>query len=128
MIIDKKLRDRFFYRVQRTDKCWYWKGKTNNEEVGMFMIGGRWISAHRFSYILHYGDIGKHDRVERKCRCRICVRPDHLELKKRYVIDVDYLRGVKNGTIDTDDTIKKMVMEGQGWKLLGKKYTPRKEG
>ena len=122
MEIDKKTRSRFFRKVQRTPTCWYWAGDTNNEDIGMFRYKGKRVSAHRFSYILHYGEISRHDYVVRTCRCRICVRPEHLELMKRYVIDVDYLKGVKDGSIDTIGIIKKMVMEGCGWKLLGKKY------
>ncbi len=73
---------RFWSFVDKTPEgCWLWKaGKTNKGYGAFWRIEhprGQ-VYAHRFSWMISFGEIPKGKFVCHKCDVRNCVRPDHL--------------------------------------------------
>lgn len=61
------------------DACWEWIGWTDGDEgYGRFMVDGKRIRAHQFSWVLHFGPIPDGLDVLHKCDNPPCTRPDHL--------------------------------------------------
>jgi hypothetical protein len=71
---------RFWEQVQMTDECWNWQGKFGPNGYGHLRTHGTTLSAHRFSYTLHRGEITDGLVIDHLCRNRGCVNPDHLEM------------------------------------------------
>ena len=69
--------ERFWYRVNKTETCWLWLGKTN-QGYGRVTAKGKYVGAHRFAYELLVGQIPKDMVIDHLCRVRICVNPAHL--------------------------------------------------
>lgn len=69
------------YRV-REDGCWEWTGYRNS--LGYGEHGSRTMKrAHRYSYLVHVGDIPKDKEVCHSCDRPWCVNPAHLWLGTR---------------------------------------------
>lgn len=71
--------ERFFTKVQKTDKCWLWKAYIMNTGYGQFYANGNLCLAHRFSYEWHVGPIPDGFQIDHLCRNPQCVNPSHLE-------------------------------------------------
>jgi len=69
---------RFWRNVQKTDGCWLWVGLVDKDGYGRIRVSGKQARAHRYSYILHYGETDLW--VLHRCDNPTCVRPDHLFL------------------------------------------------
>lgn len=60
--------------------CWLWIGGTGRRGYGRLCHENRQLSAHRFSYELHYGKAPGDLCVLHKCDTPACVNPLHLRL------------------------------------------------
>ena len=70
----------FMKKVDKTDSCWVWKGAKSQNGYGRF----RSMSAHRFSYEAHIGEIHPDMTIDHICRNTSCVNPDHLRQLTQY--------------------------------------------
>ena len=72
---------RFWLRVNRTETCWVWTGRTESNGYGEIVKDGRRQLAHRVSWVMHNGaEIPQGMHIDHLCRNRACVNPDHLEV------------------------------------------------
>lgn len=64
----------FFALIERTDKCWLWRGRTQPNGYGK--LGERY--AHRISFEIANGSIPVGTEIDHLCGIRSCVNPEHL--------------------------------------------------
>jgi hypothetical protein len=75
--------DRFNAKINRTNDCHEWNASKQKQGYGMFSYDGKSKPAHRFSYLLHKGEIEENMVVHQTCENNSCVNPDHLELQTK---------------------------------------------
>ena len=68
---------RFERQVEKGDH-WLWTGQVRGE-YPVFMVDGRKVSVHRWSYETFVGPIPDGMQVDHLCGITRCVRPEHLE-------------------------------------------------
>ena len=60
--------------------CWIWNKSKYKSGYGWLKVFGRPVSAHRYSYQLHKGDIPEGMEILHSCDVKLCINPDHLSV------------------------------------------------
>lgn len=131
-------------RCPELGACWVWVGNLDQRggygrlslKIGAhdaFPKGKQNIMAHRYSYLLEYGEIPEGMLVRHKCDNPPCVNPKHLELgtnednmrdrkeRGRYALGENSARSVL--TEEQVITLRAEAIPGKiGYKQLAKKY------
>lgn len=68
------------YRIQQGTGCWIWQRAIAAKGYGHFMLKGKLVYSHRFSWQRANGDIPEGFHVLHECDTPACVNPDHLFL------------------------------------------------
>lgn len=72
---------RFWKYVNKTDGCWLWTGNKHTDGYGRFTRSHHdSVPAHRYSWMIHYGDIPSGMQICHRCDTPPCVNPSHLFL------------------------------------------------
>lgn len=72
--------DYFNYIIIDKSDCWVTNLKKDTSGYVTIGLLGNRIKAHRFSYIIHKGEIPDGKLIRHLCHNRECVNPDHLEI------------------------------------------------
>ena len=107
---------RFWSRVDKTDdvnSCWEWTAAKINAGYGQVSLNGTTVLAHRFAWVLHFGDIPEGLCVLHKCDNRGCVRPDHLWLGTKADNQRDMVDKGRSARLQGEDHGRSKLTEAQ---------------
>lgn len=66
-------------RINPETWCWEWNTCQNENGYGYFGLKGRNWRSHRFSYLIHVGDLMPNLIIDHLCNNKLCCNPVHLE-------------------------------------------------
>lgn len=90
------LSNRFWSKVEKTEKCWNWTGATAYG-YGKINIENVARTAHRLSWAWINGPIPDGMVIDHICHNHACVRPEHLRLATRKQ-NVEYRKGAQSNS------------------------------
>lgn len=71
---------RFWEKVEKTDSCWLYRGFIKWDGYGWLCRNGRYMTAHRYSWILAHGHPPEGAHILHTCDVPACCNPAHLRL------------------------------------------------
>ena len=73
------MHEKMLSKINKTDSCWLWTGKPNQNGYGRLRINKKTVLAHRLAYELWVGTIPlDKPNVLHHCDNPPCVNPEHL--------------------------------------------------
>lgn len=73
------LPEKFWDKVEKTNSCWFWKGKID-DGYGRFYISGNFYGVHQLSLrVLKNEHLQSDFVVDHMCGKRSCCNPEHLQ-------------------------------------------------
>ena len=65
--------------------CWVWTGPTSGTTgrgrgYPRMCLDGATIAVHKTMFVCEYGPVPPKKQIDHKCKNRLCVRPEHLEM------------------------------------------------
>ena len=120
----KKTKERFFNKVKKTKTCWNWVGTMGSNGYGQISFKGKYIQAHRLSWILKNRFIPKGKFVLHKCDIPTCVNPKHLFIGTNFDNVHDAIRKGRMNNVGENHGYSKL--SNQEVISIRKEYIPRK--
>ena len=113
--------EKFWPFVEQTETCWYWHGVVGTRGYGViqgqYQGQHRLFFVHRYSYMLHIGEIPETLTIDHLCRNKLCVNPLHLEAVTRW-------ENVRRGDTVTGKNVRKThCMHGHPFDETNTYYT-----
>ncbi len=89
------------------EACWEWQGHRVRDEYGSLKLDGKAIRVHRYSWILHNGQIPDGLFVLHRCDNPPCVNPDHLFLgtQSDNMLDMSLKQRNTRARLSTDEVL-----------------------